>query len=99
MIENLSIRAQAILAGHWGFAPGLQLTLNNVESRLTEENSAAMSELIMAGLVKAEKADNGYAESMTYTLTNEGRAARFQKSMAWLRDNGNFSLTERIERP
>lgn len=95
-VSKISIQAQAILAAHWGMNPALTLTLNNEASRLTPQASAAMSELICAGFVKAEKAANGFASSMTYTLTDLGRKAKIQKSLAWMERHGRFSLTEPI---
>ena len=96
-ISDLSITAQAILAGHWGISKGMTLTLNNRESRLTKKSSDAMSELICEGIVKAEKADNGYAESMTYSLTKTGAEMKINKSFDWMGEHGRFSITEPIK--
>lgn len=96
---DLSIRAQAILAGHWGFNPKASLTLKNVEKRLTPENAQAMSELIVAGIVQAEKADDGHPKSVTYTLTEKGQARKIAKSMNWMAEHGRFSLVEDIVSP
>lgn len=97
-IKELSITAQVILAGHWGLSPSMELTMQNQKSRLTKQAADAMTELIYAGLVKAEKANDSCAESMTYTLTEKGKALRFRKSIEWVEKHGNFKLTEQIVR-
>lgn len=95
-VSQISVHAQAILAAHWGISPEATLTLNNEASRLTRESSDAMSELICAGFVKAEKAANGFAQSMTYTLTSLGKKTNIRKSLTWMERHGKFSLTEPI---
>ena len=94
MLE-LSDDAYAILTGHFGFNPKSTLTLNNQESRLTERSAAAMTELVAAGYVKDGKADNGYAESRTYSLTERGKALTPMPIM-WMEKHGKFSLVEPI---
>lgn len=77
--------------------PRTELTMKNQVSRLSEQASKAMSELIMAGYVDAQKADDGYAESMTYRLTDTGKKLKRGKSIAWMEKHGRFPLTEKIK--
>lgn len=98
-ILGLSELAQAILAGHWGFAKGSTLTLQNQKSRLTASAAEAMSELVAAGIVADNKADDGYAESRTYSLTDKGRSAEFRKPISWMDKHGKISITEPIPTP
>lgn len=92
----LSIRAQAIAAGYFGLNPNMKLTLRNVENRLTAENAKAMSELIGAGLIKAEKAPDSNPASVVYALTPKGRKTKLAKSLSWMEKHGAFSLTEPV---
>lgn len=93
-ILALSKHAQAILAGHWMLGKGCTLTLQNQASRFTERSRSAMDELIEAGIVSEEKADDGYAESRTYRLTEKGACLEYRKSLAWMKENGKFPLVE-----
>ena len=93
-MEELSTRAQAILAGWFGFNPKSTLTLNNQESILTAECELAIAQLVKAGIINDEKADNGYAESRTYSLTKKGAKMNFKKPLEWMEENGGFQLTQ-----
>lgn len=96
-ILALSADAQAVLAGHWMMGLKATLTLQNQQYRLSERGKAAMDELIAAGIISDEKADDGYAESRTYKLTPYGAGLEFRKSFTWMQENGAFSITEPIE--
>ena len=98
-ILALSKTAQAILAGYWGFGKGFTLTIQNQKSCISTECKVPMAELISAGIISDEKADDGYAESRTYKLTEKGSGMEFRKSMAWIKDNGIFSITESKAKP
>lgn len=96
-VKDLSTTAQAILASHWGLGPDCKVTLGNEVSRMTSRSREAMSELIVEGFVQAEKADDGRAESLTYTLTEKGKSADLRKSMSWMEKHGKFPFTEKIQ--
>ena len=91
-ILALSIDAQALLAGHWMLFKKMKLNLNNQESVLSERSAAAMTELVDSGIIRNVKADNGYAESRTYLLSDVGANLEFRKSMAWVEKHGAFPL-------
>ena len=93
-ILALSTRAQAILAGYWMLGGNFTLTLQNQTSSISEDCKPAMAELINAGIINDEKADDGYAESRTYRMTDIGAALEFRKSLEWMKENGRFSITE-----
>ena len=96
-ILSLSSDAQALLAGHWGLGVNASLTLQNQRSRLSERGAAAMAELVKAGIISDEKADDGYAESRTYRLTPHGATLEFRKSLPWMEQNAKFKLTTLID--
>ena len=93
-ILTLSLDAQAVLAGHWMFGPSAELTLQNQASVLSDRGAAAISELVREGMLSDEKADDGYAESRTYRLTEKAANMEFRKSIRWLEENGKFSITQ-----
>lgn len=95
-ILSLSDDAQAVLAGHWGWGSGATLTLLNQKSRLSSRGDMAMRELISAGIISDEKADDGYQESRTYRLTEYGASLEFRKSLRWMDLHGKFSIVEAI---
>lgn len=98
-VDQLSVRAQAILAAHWGMSPGLRLTLQNVESRLTAESAEAIDELVSSGFLRAIDSEAPGSASVTYTLTEGARRLNVGKSMSWLKRHGRFPLTEPILAP
>ena len=95
-ILSLTPAAQAILAGHWGLGAGMTLTLQNQKSRLSDRAAQGMAELVGAGMIRDEKADDGYPESRTYSLTEYGASLEFRKSLTWMDEYGKFSITEPI---
>eukprot|EP00919_Chromeraceae_sp_WS-2016_P031912 GHVR01075256.1.p2 GENE.GHVR01075256.1~~GHVR01075256.1.p2 ORF type:complete len:106 (-),score=4.03 GHVR01075256.1:526-843(-) len=95
-ILSLSNDAQAVLAGYWGFGATFTLTMRNQESRFTPRAQSAFSELIKDGIILDEKADDGYAESRTYSLSEKGKKLEFRKSLAWVDEHAKFSTTEPI---
>lgn len=95
-ILALSEDAQAILAGHWMFGIKFTLTMGNQMSRFSPRAKAAISELVSAGIILDEKADDGYAESRTYSLSEKGKSLEFRKSIKWIETHGKFSTTEPI---
>jgi len=92
----LSNDAQAVLAGHWMMGAGCTLTLQNQVARLSKRGQAAIAELVEAGILSDTKADDGYAESRTYALTENGKGLEFRKSFKWMDQHGKFSITEKI---
>lgn len=95
-ILALSTDAQAVLAGHWMMGARATLTLQNQKSRLSARGEKAMRELIEANIVRDEKADDGYPESRTYSLTAKGQKLEYRKSFSWMDEHGKFSITEPI---
>lgn len=95
-ILALSLDAQAILAGHWTFGVKTSLTIQNQTSRLSPRANAAIAELVAAGIISDTKADDGYAESRTYQLTEYGSGLEFRKSLKWMGEHGRFQITEKI---
>jgi predicted ArsR family transcriptional regulator len=93
---KLSVTAQVILASHFALGDGTVLTMGNEVSRMTERCREAMSELIMEGIIVAAKADDGRAESMTYRLTDKGKATERRKPSSWMDKHGKFPFTEKI---
>lgn len=92
----LSIDAQAVLAGHWMLGKGSTLTMRNQAARLSARGRVAIEELVAAGILADEKAEDGYPESRTYRLTAHGAALEFRKSLTWMGEHGKFSISERI---
>lgn len=79
------------------FSVSTVLTMQNIESRLTDRAAEAMTELIGAGYIEAKKADNINALSMSYTRTDKdvGNPPSFE----WLSDHSkHFLLSEKIKR-
>lgn len=95
-ILALSEDAQAILAGHWMFGIKFTLTMGNQTSRFSPRAKSAFSELIGAGIILDEKADDGCAESRVYSLSEKGKTLEFRKSFEWIETHGNFNTTEPI---
>ena len=95
-ILALSDDAQAILAAHWMFGAKFTLTMGNQQSRFSPRAKTAMQELIDADVINEGKADDGYAESRTYSLSEKGKGLEFRKSMNWVEKNGKFSITEPV---
>lgn len=95
-ILALSNDAQAVLTGHWMLGAHATLTLQNQKSVLSDRGRAAMNELIDAGIISDEKADDGYAESRTYRVTSLGLTLEYHKSLKWMDEHGKFSITEPI---
>ncbi|WP_306150665.1 hypothetical protein [Roseovarius sp. MMSF_3281] len=95
-ILSLSNDAQAVLAGNWMLGKNMTLTLQNQEYALSRRGEKAMRELIGAGMISCEKADDGYPESATYRLTDYGADLNFQKSMKWMKEHGGFSLVQKV---
>lgn len=95
-ILALSVDAQAVLAGHWMMGKAATLTMQNQQWRLSERGRAAITELVEAGILSDEKADDGYAESRTYRLTEKGAEMEFRKPLKWMAEHGKFSIAERI---
>ena len=93
-ILALSTDARAVLAGHWMFGRKMTLTMQNQQSVLSERGAAAIFELIDAGMLSEEKADDGYPESRVYRLTEKAAGMEFRKSLNWMDKNGKFSITE-----
>lgn len=93
----LSIPAQAVLAGNWMLSKGFTITFQNQKTSMSEVCATAMAELIVAGFVSDEKADDGYPESRTYRLTEKGAAMDFRKPMKWMDQHGSFPITKQIE--
>ena len=95
-VLELSKDAQSILAGYWGFGVKFTLTMGNQKSRFSPRGKAAMQELIDADIINEGKADDGYAESRAYSLSDKGKTLEFRKSISWISDHGKFSTTEPI---
>jgi hypothetical protein len=95
-ILELSYDAQAILAGHWMFGAKFTLTMGNQKSRFSLRAKKAFCDLVSAGIILDEKADDGYAESRTYSLSEIGKGLEFRKSITWVEKYGKFSITEPI---
>lgn len=90
--ENLSAAAQAILAALF-MDDGTKVTFGNEENRLAPKASEAMSELMLEGLVEAQKADDFRATSITYSLTEKGKKTDRVKSQSWMNKYARFKLT------
>jgi hypothetical protein len=87
--------ARAILAGRF-MSPKTTLVLNNQEKGLTERSRVAFDELIAAGLLSEEPADNGYAEARRYALTEAGRLYPRAAPFEFMARHGNFKIVEPI---
>lgn len=94
-LPDLSLGARAVLAGHF-VNPNAKLILNNQESCLTAESRGYVDELIEAGLLTEQPADNGYDGAMRYSLTQNGRDFPRALSFEFMREHGNFKLVEKI---
>jgi hypothetical protein len=95
-ILDLSPDAQAVLAGPWGFSVNFTLTMGNQVSRLSTRAKIAMQDLIDADIINEDKADDGYAESRTYSLSEKGKGLEFRKPLDWIAKHGEFLITEII---
>lgn len=95
-MAKLSTHAQLILATHFAWGDDTTLTMGNEVSRMTARSRKAMSELIMAGIIVAEKADDCRAESLTYRLTDEGKKLDRRKPAVWIEKHGQIPFAERI---
>lgn len=95
-MAKLSTHAQLILATHFAWGESTTLTMGNEVSRMTAKSREAMSELIMAGVIVAAKADDGRAESITYQLTEKGKAMDRRKSAEWVEKHGKVPFAEKI---
>ena len=96
-IMALSNDAQAVLAGHWMMGKKATLTMQNQKTRLSERGLAAITELVDAGIIRDEKADDGFSKSRIYRLTEKGAALDFRKSLKWMDKHGKFSIVDRID--
>jgi hypothetical protein len=97
-VRNLPVLendARAILAGHF-MSSKATLVLNNQEECLTKRSRAAFDELIEAGLLSEEPADNGYDEARRYALTEEGKAYPRMVPFDFMSRHGTFKLVEEI---
>jgi len=95
-MTELSITAQVILATHWGLGDNTVLTIGNEISRMTPRCRNAMTELMLANIVKSEKADDNRAESISYRLTEKGKKMNRRKSSEWMEEHGRFPFTEKV---
>lgn len=95
-ILSLSTDAQVVLAAQWALGLGSTLTMQNQASRFSPRAAAAVRELVEAGIILDEKADDGFAESRTYRLSGKGRGLEFRKSMKWISEHGKFNISEKI---
>lgn len=95
-ILSLSTDAQAVLAGYWMSARA-KLTPQNQKSRLSARGEKAIQELIAAKIIRDEKADDGYPESRTYSLTAKGQKLEYRKPFSWMGEHGKFSITDPIK--
>lgn len=96
-MPKLSTMAQLILATHFAWGDDTVLTMGNEVSRMTALSRKAMSELIMAGIILAAKADDGRAESITYRLTEKGKKLDRRKSSEWMAKHGQVPFAEKIK--
>lgn len=96
-MSELSVDARLILATHFAMGDGTVLTMGNEVSRMTAASREAMSELIMAGIIHAEKADDSRAESMSYRLTEKGKAVDRRQSFDWIEKHGAKPFAEPIK--
>lgn len=97
MTPKLSTTAQLILATHFAWGDETTLTMGNEVSRMTFASRNAMSELIMAGVIVAKKADDGRAESIEYRLTEKGQKLECRKSVEWMEKHGKVPFAEKIK--
>jgi hypothetical protein len=72
--------------------PNIILTMNNQKQVFTERAAAAMKVLVDNGWAVDEKADNGYPESRSYSITPEGLEVA-KEFYSFEASDPNFSLT------
>jgi len=98
-MDTLSIEAKAMFLGTF-LSPKSKLTMQNVQSVLSEKAAKGLDDLQAAGLVKATP--NGQA--VTYELTDAGRDLDRRSLIdgdpfKWMEKNASFPIAVRKKSP